>query len=194
MKHPARRLAATLSALLVTGLVAVPPADAGEALGTPGARGIGDSYFPKDGNGGYDVEHYDIHDTYRLRSGLLTGWTDVTARATQDLSSLSLDLVLTPDAVSVDGRPVAFAKAGRHELTVTPVATIPTGTEFVVRVKYHGTRAGRLGRRAAVLRRARRGRRDERAARRAVVVPVQRPPAGQGATTTSPSVSRAATR
>ena len=139
MKHPARRLAATLAALLVTGLVAVPPADAGEALGTPGARGIGDSYFPDDGNGGYDVEHYDIHDTYRLRSGVLTGWTDVSARATQDLSSLNLDLVLTPDAVSVDGQPVTFAKAGRHELTVTPAATIPTGTEFVVRVKYHGT-------------------------------------------------------
>ena len=32
-----------------------------------GAAGIGDPYFPQDGNGGYDVAHYDVHDTYRLR-------------------------------------------------------------------------------------------------------------------------------
>ena len=29
-----------------------------------GAPGIGDPYFPVDGNGGIDVLHYDIHDTY----------------------------------------------------------------------------------------------------------------------------------
>lgn len=27
---------------------------------TPGAPGIGDPYFPTDGNGGYDVTHYDL--------------------------------------------------------------------------------------------------------------------------------------
>ena len=26
----------------------------------PGAPGIGDPYFPGDGNGGYDVRHYDL--------------------------------------------------------------------------------------------------------------------------------------
>ena len=38
-----------------------------------GSAGIGDSYFPKDGNGGYDVLRYNIHDRYRLKSGHLVG-------------------------------------------------------------------------------------------------------------------------
>ena len=33
----------------------------------PGAPGIGDPYFPLDGNGGYDVEHYDLDLTVRPR-------------------------------------------------------------------------------------------------------------------------------
>ena len=38
---------------------------AGTALaGSPGAPGAGDSYFPKYGNGGYDVSHYDIRLNY----------------------------------------------------------------------------------------------------------------------------------
>ncbi len=26
----------------------------------PGSAGVGDPYFPKSGNGGYDVTHYDL--------------------------------------------------------------------------------------------------------------------------------------
>ena len=33
---------------------------------SPGAPGIGDPYFPKDGNGGIDVKSYDVHDRYRI--------------------------------------------------------------------------------------------------------------------------------
>ena len=33
----------------------------------------GDPYFPLDGNGGYDVEHYRIHDTYRPATDRLAG-------------------------------------------------------------------------------------------------------------------------
>ena len=32
----------------------------GESAGVPGAPGIGDPYYPLDGNGGYDVAHYDL--------------------------------------------------------------------------------------------------------------------------------------
>ncbi len=135
---PPRRLAALLSVLLVVGLVALPSADAAEAP-SAGSRGIGDAYFPKDGNGGYDVGHYDVHDSYRLRSGYLSGHTALDATATQDLSSFSLDLMLTPDAVSIDGHAVHFAKAGRHELVVTPATPIAAGTSFAVTVRYHGT-------------------------------------------------------
>ena len=95
-----RRCAAALSLLLLAGAAGAPALETAVALDTPtaGARGIGDAYFPKDGNGGYDVAHYDIHDTYRLRTGDLTGRTTITAAATQDLSSLSLDLMLTRSA------------------------------------------------------------------------------------------------
>jgi len=42
---------------------------------SPGAPGIGDPYFPKDGNGGIDVLHYDVHDSYTFGSGRLHGRT-----------------------------------------------------------------------------------------------------------------------
>ena len=87
----------------------------------PGAAGIGDRYFPLDGNGGYDVTHYDVHDTYAGRR--LTGWTDVTATATSTLSSFHLDLVLTADTVTVDGTDAAFAQPRSHELVVTPAGS-----------------------------------------------------------------------
>jgi aminopeptidase N len=142
-----RRVAATACTLLVAGLVSslaavpAPPAVAAGAgsPGSPGSPGIGDPSFPRDGNGGYDVAHYAVSDRYAVRTGALRGSTTVSATATQDLSSFHLDLVLVPDAVSVDGRAARFAKAGRHELVVTPVASLPAGSRFTVVVRYHGT-------------------------------------------------------
>ena len=129
-----RRCAAALSLLLLAGAAGSPALETGAPRETPtaGTQGIGDTYFPKDGNGGYDVSHYDIHDTYRLRSGDLTGRTTITATATQDLSSLSLDLMLTPAAVRVNGAPAVYAKDGKHELTVTPATPVATGGALVV--------------------------------------------------------------
>ena len=63
-----RRCAAALS-LLVAGRrrwVTFAGGGAAAVEHDRGARGSGTRYFPKDGNGGYDVTHYDIHDTYRL--------------------------------------------------------------------------------------------------------------------------------
>ena len=45
----------------------------------PGAPGIGDPYFPLDGNGGYDVRHYDLDLTYDPDTDLLTGVATITA-------------------------------------------------------------------------------------------------------------------
>jgi aminopeptidase N len=145
------RLAAV--ALLAVGL-AIGPADAtpvgapaAGSAGTvvdpgPGSAGIGDAYFPKDGNGGYDVVHYDIHDRYGFDTGRLTGWTLVTARATEDLSRFNLDLVLNPTAVTVDGARAKFRHIG-HELVVTPAKPVAKGARFAVRVDYRG-RPGRV--------------------------------------------------
>ena len=48
---------------------------------TPGRSGIGDPYFPLDGNGGIDVLHYDVHDRYEFGSGGSPGWTTLDVRA-----------------------------------------------------------------------------------------------------------------
>ena len=128
-------LVAGLAATVVASLLVLAPA---QAVPTDGTGGAGDSYFPQDGNGSLDVGHYDIHDRYAVHRQTLSGWTDVTATATQDLSSFHLDLALTPDAVWVDGVPAAYSKTTVHELQITPATPVTDGSSFVVRVRYHG--------------------------------------------------------
>ena len=71
---------------------------------TPGSPGIGDPYFPTDGNGGYDVGHYDLALTYDPATDQLTGVATITATATQNLSAFNLDFVgLDLRSVKVDG-------------------------------------------------------------------------------------------
>jgi hypothetical protein len=78
---------------------------------TPGAAGLGDPYFPLDGNGGYDVQHYLLELTYNPDTDVLTGAATIRAVATQNLSRFDLDFVgLTVDSIKVAGRP-----AGRLE-------------------------------------------------------------------------------
>jgi hypothetical protein len=74
----------------------LPPAVAQAAPSTParaGAAGIGDPYFPLDGNGGYDVRHYDLDVRYDPATDVLQGVATIEARATQALSSFNLDFV-----------------------------------------------------------------------------------------------------
>ena len=118
------------------------PASA-ERAPTPGAAGMGDPYFPRDGNGGIDVVHYDVHDSYAFGSGRLAGRTELEVRAIQDLSSFDLDFLLPVRAVTVDGRRARFRTAGDHELRVKPRAPLAAGTEFRVSVRYAGTPASR---------------------------------------------------
>ena len=88
-----------------------------EAAPVRGAAGIGDAYFPLDGNGGIDVLHYRIHDTYRFDDRHLRGRTRLTVRATEDLKSFDLDFLLPVHRVSVDGQHASYDQAtSRHEL------------------------------------------------------------------------------
>ena len=104
----------------------------------PGADGIGDPYFPLDGNGGIDVRRYSVHDDYDFATGRLHGWTRVTLRATADLSSLNLDFLLPVTDVTVGGSPAAFSRPTPHELTITPAAPVPRGGTVDVVVTYDG--------------------------------------------------------
>lgn len=106
--------------------------------GQMGAAGVGDPYFPDLGNGGYDVEHYDLELTWDADAGRLAGRASIEAVATQDLSRFNLDLVgLDVMSVQVDGADAVVARDGR-ELQLTPDAPIPEGAAFTTVVAYEG--------------------------------------------------------
>jgi aminopeptidase N len=131
-----RRFLAALS--VVVGVVAVPGCATPAPDPTPGAPGIGDPYFPLDGNGGYDVESYRLDVTYVPDGDLLTGVAEVRARATQALSAFNLDLSgLEVRAVTVDGRAATWTRQGA-ELTVTPGSAVAADATFTTVVTYDG--------------------------------------------------------
>jgi aminopeptidase N len=132
-----KHIAAVAAGLLFATLAAPSPASAGPRF-TPGAPGVGDSYYPTYGNGGYDVAHYDLDVRYDPATDQLTGRATIRARATQNLSSFNLDLVgLTVDAVKVDGRAATWSRTD-HELTIRSRAGLRDGRSFAVEVRYHG--------------------------------------------------------
>ncbi len=120
--------------------VGVPAAQAG--VPTPGSDGIGDSFFDKAGNGGYDVDKYDIEIRYDpVHNRFLGGTnTEVSAEATQvlGLSRFNLDY-LGPkiSSVKVNGVAATFER-DEGELVITPSASIANSEEFDVEVRYKG--------------------------------------------------------
>src|SRR3569623_534462 len=129
-----QKLALALVVAVSTSVVlAGAPADAASPSGTPGAPGAGDPYYPLDGNGGYDVQHYDLAIKYAPATDALAGVVRIQTRVTQLLSAFILDLDgLTIRSITVDGRPAAWSRAGT-ELTVTPRRTLGSGRLFDTR-------------------------------------------------------------
>ncbi|GHE51301.1 metallopeptidase [Streptomyces longispororuber] len=136
-KGPRRtHLALLCAAALATALTAC---TGGGVQGTPGAAGVRDPYFPKLGNGGYDVRHYGLKLGYDPGSRHLTGTAEITARAAKNLSAFNLDLKgLDVRSVTVEGRKARFQRAG-DELTVRPHEDLDRGETFRVTVRYSGT-------------------------------------------------------
>ncbi|MFJ4581992.1 M1 family metallopeptidase [Streptomyces echinatus] len=111
----------------------------GGVRGTPGGSGVRDPYFPKAGNAGYDVGHYDLTLDYTPATRRLTGTAVITARATQALSAFDLDLAgLDVESVTVEGRGALFNRAGQ-ELTVRPHDDLRKGETFRTTVRYSGS-------------------------------------------------------
>ena len=137
--HGRRYRMAALVVATAAALVLVPGAAQAQPEFTPGAPGIGDPYFPLDGNGGYDVGHYDLEVSYDPDTDVLTGKATIFARATQNLSSFNLDFDgLTVRSITVDGPSADWSRDG-DELTVTPRRGIPEGNRFTTVVEYDGT-------------------------------------------------------
>ncbi|MFF4060977.1 M1 family metallopeptidase [Streptomyces sp. NPDC001668] len=120
-------------------LVSVLTACDGGVHGTPGGPGLRDPYFPKMGNGGYDVTHYALRLAYDPDANRLSGTATLTARATQDLTAFDLDLDgLDVRKVTVGGKAARWNRAGQ-ELTVRPPDDLDEGRVFRVTVAYSGT-------------------------------------------------------
>ncbi len=156
-----------------SGCVAEPPQPGGGGGGadpvtppptvyTAGAVGIGDPYFPLDGNGGYDVADYDLDLSYDPTAGSIGGTAVISATATQNLSAFNLDLDgLSVSSVLVNGVAATWSSATtpisdvtgqplvagsgdgeatppRTEVTVTPAQGLDDGHPFTVEVAYGG--------------------------------------------------------
>ncbi|MFF1919395.1 M1 family metallopeptidase [Streptomyces sp. NPDC058221] len=146
-RHPVRGTARTPRrsgrAFLLLALALLAPACGGGVEGKPGASGVRDPYFPKLGNGGYDVTHYGLALDVDPGAHRLRGTATITARATQDLSSFNLDLAgLTVTSATVEGRPAAVNRAG-DELTLRPDIEVQDrlrrGRTFRTVVHYSGS-------------------------------------------------------
>jgi aminopeptidase N len=99
-----------------------------------------DPYTPHSGDRRWSALHYDLRLEYRVATNRLDATAAVTARATEELDRVVLDLHgLTVDRVDVDGTRAKKTATATHKLTVTPAASIAAGTEFTVHVQYRGT-------------------------------------------------------
>ncbi len=135
------------------------PAQAAEPVAkiVAGALEIGDPYFPGLGNGGYDVEHYDLVLDLDMASDELVAEVTVRARALEPLASFALDLYgLEVHAVTVDGQAARFERTPAPpgetrdkkpfrsgELIVHPAQPLAAGNTFETAVHYSGSPAVR---------------------------------------------------
>ncbi|GAA1921205.1 M1 family metallopeptidase [Nocardioides hwasunensis] len=132
---PRTLLSVAASATLLAGLAGAPATAA--AVPVDGAAGIGDPYWPLDGNGGIDVSTYKVDVRYGLATKRLRGTTTVKLTATEDLASFSLDFLLDVSKVTVGGKKAAFTKTdGGHELRITPTQPLAAGSKHSVVVTY----------------------------------------------------------
>lgn len=109
--------------------------------GAVGSRGIGDPYYPKSGNGGYEVDRYDINLAYAPASNRLSAVTTVTGKVTgpQKLGRFDLDLqpTMKVSAVTVNGTAAAFDHE-KAELVINPAVGLQPGAGLTVVVTYSG--------------------------------------------------------
>ena len=151
-----------------------------------GAPGIGDTYYPTYGNGGYDVGRYKLKVAYDPATDRLDGKATVLARSTQRLCSFNFDFVgMDVHQIKVNGdraglvsqRPGADRDPARRPEERARLSGSPSRTTASrrssrsrgspdVRTGFMDDPRGRHGRRSA------RG--------RSRLVPGQRPPARQG--------------
>lgn len=171
MRGPTRVVGGLTASLLVASLLGLAggavaaPGVPGVPRYTAGAEGAGDAYFPYSGNGGYDVQHYDLDITYQPPApapapleGELEGVATIDLVALQDLDRVNLDLRgMEVTSVTVNGKPsMPVAQPGDDvegqahwqvqdddariwELVVQPRPKIKEGQSAQLVIEYEGT-------------------------------------------------------
>jgi aminopeptidase N len=106
-----------------------------------GSDGWGDPYYPTQGNGGYQVDAYDIAFSYDPDSGEFSGTATITGSVTSADRLGRFDLDLQPgmdvSRVTVDGE-VAAVDRDDAELVITPATGLEPGAPLTVVVEYDG--------------------------------------------------------
>src|SRR6185436_19674147 len=107
-----RTAAAVLSAgVLMTGACAGSSGDSSQPIPGPHGQGIGDPYYPDDGNRGYDVRAYHVSLSYYRSNQRIAATTSIVSKATARLARFDLDLLgMHVLKVTVDGRPATFSR------------------------------------------------------------------------------------
>jgi aminopeptidase N len=109
--------------------------------GPTGSVGIGDPYYPAAGNGGYQIDSYDLDLTYDpARNDLQsTALLKGSVTAAEGLRQFNLDLQqsMTVTAVTVNGTAATF-QHGDAELVVTPARELGSQAALSVAVVYGG--------------------------------------------------------
>ena len=113
---------------------------AGAADWTAGADWAGDPFFPQQGNGGYDVQHYSLELDYDSATQHLDGSAAITIVPTQDLDQFNLDLRdwFEVTSVKVGKHKAGYRQEDGQELVVTPRPKLHEGREYTVHVDYDG--------------------------------------------------------
>ena len=139
---PAPPSAQAPSASASTPLPAGDPEPDGNTSGTVGNSGIGDPYYPLAGNGGYQVDSYDINLSYDPSSNALQSTAQIkgTVTGADGLSQFNLDLqpTMTVTAVTVNGAPATFTHDDA-ELVITTATLLPAASDLAVEVTYAGS-------------------------------------------------------
>jgi aminopeptidase N len=126
-----------LTILLVSCVKAAP--EPAVEMSSAGADGIGDSYYPQLGNGGYDALHYTLKLNVDPIHNTLSGECIMEAQATQPLSAFNLDFSgLIIERITVNGKDAKYQREER-ELTINPAQPLTKGDVFTVTVTYSGT-------------------------------------------------------
>lgn len=76
-----------------------------------GADGVGGTYYPQAGNGGYDVQNYSIHLSVDPGEEFVKGTAEISIKALQSLKQFNFDFnTLQIDSITVNGATASFTQ------------------------------------------------------------------------------------